>query len=72
MTVVGIGGGYLLVLMIETPPHFILIAGLLYIYIKGFSTLNSGYGGHKHKDVAPAFSLIYAPRDLRMLCLDFK
>jgi hypothetical protein len=58
VNVVGIRGGSVLVLMIEIPPHFILMAGLLYIYIKGFSTLNSGYGGHKHKDVAPALYML--------------
>jgi hypothetical protein len=38
----GVGGGSLLVLMIEAPHPFILISDLLYTYIKCFSTLNCG------------------------------
>jgi len=54
--VVGIGGGYLLVLMIETPRPVHTHGRSSFIYINGFSTLNSGYGGHN--DVAPALYLL--------------
>jgi hypothetical protein len=44
-------------------PHiqFILIAGLIYIYIKCFITFNSGYGSKGCRS-----SLIYALMDLRV------
>ena len=41
---VGVGGGYLLVLIIDRPPTpFILIADLLYTYIMQFSICYCGY-----------------------------
>jgi hypothetical protein len=43
LVVVSIAGVSLLILMIETPPHFILLAVLIYTYIMQFSTCYIGY-----------------------------